>query len=85
MKSIPTVVTSEVTVYREDEYGDEIRCNVAVSGSVWEEADVIHVKLLSAYDDLGGRFVTSVEDLSWHARTWCEDSLAEAWEELNGG
>lgn len=80
---IPVITTTEIRLIREDEFGEEIPVTVTVTGAVWADDDVIEVVLKTATDNKGGRFITSPEELRWSERTWVEDDLATAWEELN--
>jgi len=79
---MPVILSTEVTVVREDEFGEDHVLSIALTGAVWKDGDVVEVRLRTAQDDQEGRFVASPSDLSWSERTWAEDSLEGVWEDL---
>ena len=82
--AIPVLISTEVTVVREDEWGEEHTLTVSVRGAVSADDDTIDVQLMTAVDDVGGKFIAHPDDLNWGEAAWCEDSLAAAWEDLHG-
>ena len=79
---LPTILSTETTVVRDDAFGEEVVLNVQVTGTVTLDGDVLDVRLRTAMDDRGGEYVKSVGDLSWPEQMWAEDGLEGAWEDL---